>query len=244
MRGWIKKSESFHRGFHRGRQGARLTQCCLLHCWKAKPEQSIITKADSFFPDTLVGVGRRLKLLSMEKLQPRSSSRPFFSGLLEILPTLPEPILGRGQRCVAGDLSKGSSSRAAVNGQVCIDKGGAWVKFHLQSHLTILPLCIFSAETKLRPLQNEMCFLQLWEEPWEPFEKQSSLLVHLFTLSLVLQWSSLKLQHHFIISSFHKLISQFSIATSQTISLPHVPQKCASWILPFEGILQFLENGK
>lgn len=117
----------------------RLTQCCRLHRWKAKPEQSITTRADSFSPETLVRVGRRLKLLMMEKLQPRSSSRPFFSRLLEILPPLPEPTLGRGQRCLAGDLSKG---RWRWRGRFASTKEPHGVKSHLQCYLTF-PVPLF-----------------------------------------------------------------------------------------------------
>lgn len=63
------------------RWGMRLTQCCCLHSWKSKPDQSIITKPVHFSRDRFVGVERRLKLLMRQKLQPRNSSGLFFSGL-------------------------------------------------------------------------------------------------------------------------------------------------------------------
>lgn len=148
-----KKVWMFSQRISQGRWGTGLTQCCLLHGWKAKPEQSVTTKANSFFTRTLVGVRRRLKLLMMEKLQPRNSSRPFFSRLSRILPTLPEPTSGRGQCCLAGDLS--SSSTAVVKGTGLHWQGR--VKFPLQCYLTA-PVVFFSTETKLSPLQNEMCY--------------------------------------------------------------------------------------
>lgn len=117
--------------------------------------------------------------------------------------------MSRDQHHPAGDLSL-----ASVESTGLPQKGRHRVKCHLQRYITAL--CLSSAVLSyLRPLQNKMHYPKASsglgkEKPWEHFEKQSSLWVHLFTLSVVLEWLFLKLQNQVIqINCIHVCIQTF-----------------------------------
>lgn len=191
----------------------------------------------AFFPRQTFWVGAEAEIAHEIKSFSSGAPKDLSSHDFGVLATLPDPTVGLRSEppCWRPELRhqfQGSGEGAGL------PKQERSMGLNVTCGATWLP-CAWALQCweKPRPLKNEMFYHKAFsglekEELWEHFDKQSSLLVHLFTLSLVLQWFSLKLQHQFI---------QINciIVCNQTISIPDIPQKCDPWVIPFEKFSSF-----
>lgn len=133
MRGWIKKSESFTEDFT-GKTGSETYAVLPLASLKSKTRTEHHHQSWFLFPwDTCWG-GEEAEIAHDGKASAQELLKTFLlKTFWRSCPHLPEPTLGRGQRCLAGDLSKG---RWRWRGRFASTKEHHGVKSHLQCYLT------------------------------------------------------------------------------------------------------------
>ena len=153
-----KKVWKFSQRISPGRWGARLTQCCLVRRWKENQNRASPPKPIPFAPIHLVGCGGGGNCSRWKSFNPGATQDLSSQDIWRSCPPSLNPPWAEASAALLEIRARAPAPGQRWRGRFASTREEHGVKFHLRCYLTILPLCFFSAETKLRPLQNEMCY--------------------------------------------------------------------------------------